>query len=73
MNQVENYTRELARIFLLISDMIKAADSDKMLRESERHDIKLFLQASRTMLAESVFNPIKLCLKHDEECDTRQL
>lgn len=73
MNQVEVYTREAAKIFLQISDMIKAADSDKALQKIERFKISLYLQASRTMLAESVFNLIKLSLNHDEKCDIRQL
>lgn len=73
MNQVEVYTREAAKIFLQISDMIKAADSDKALQKNERFKISLYLQASRTMLAESVFNLIKLSLNHDEKCDIRQL
>ena len=73
MNQVEVYTREAAKIFLQISDMIKAADTDKALQKIECFKIRLYLQASRTMLAESVFNLIKLSLNHDEKCDIRQL
>lgn len=73
MNKVEVYTREVAKIFLQISDMIKAAGSDKALQKIERFKIILYLQSSRTMLAESLSNLIKLSLNHDEKCDIRQL
>lgn len=73
MNPIEIYAREAGKIFLQISDMIKAAETDKMLQENEQHDIKFSLSAARSILAESIFNLLKLAIKHEDECDTRQL
>lgn len=73
MNPIEIYAREAGKIFLQISDMIKAAETDKMLQESEQHDIKFSLSSARSILAESIFNLLKLAIKHEEACDTQQL
>ena len=73
MNPIEIYAREAGKIFLQISDMIKATETDKMLQENEQHDIKFSLSAARSILAESIFNLLKLAIKHEDECDTRQL
>lgn len=73
MNPIEIYAREAGKIFLQISDMIKAAETDKMLQEHEQYDIKFSLQSARSILAESVFSLLKLAIQHEEECDTQQL
>lgn len=73
MNPIEIYAREAGKIYLQISDMIKAAETDKMLQEHEQYEIKFSLQSARSILAESVFNLLKLAINHEYECDTQQL
>lgn len=73
MNPIELYAREAGKIFLQISDMIKAAETDKLLQEHEKLEIKYLLQSSRSILAESVFSLLKLAINHEDECDTQQL
>lgn len=73
MNPIEIYAREAGKIFLQISDMIKAAETDKLLQENEQYDIKFSLSAARSIFAESIFSLLKLAIKHEDECDTRQL
>lgn len=72
MNALETYTREIIKIFQQTTETIKAADSDKNLKESERYIIKLILQQVRSKLSDGIFDLSHLCQKHEEICDTLQ-
>lgn len=72
MNAVEIYTREMLKIFQKITQTIKAAESDKILNESERYIIKLILQQVRSKLADGIFDLSQLCKNYEEICDTLQ-
>lgn len=72
MNAVEIYTREAVKIFMEITELRKAAETDKTLQESERNIIKSTLQLIRTRLADGICDLTQLSTKHDEKCDTQQ-
>lgn len=72
MSQVEIYALETVKIFQQISNTIEAAETDKNLLETERNEIKSFLQASKNKLAGSIIGLILLSQKHEEECVTQQ-
>lgn len=72
MNVVEIYTREAVKIFMEITELRKAAETDKTLQESERKIIKTILQLTRTKLAVGICDLTQLSTKHEEICDTQQ-
>lgn len=73
MNAVEIYTLEVQDLFQKATQIIKAADAEKSLNESERHIIKLMLHQVRSKLADVIFDLTHLCENYDEICDTLQL
>lgn len=72
MNVVEIYTREAVKIFMEITELRKAAETDKTLQESERKIIKTILQLTRTKLAVGICDLTQLSTKHEKICDTQQ-
>lgn len=72
VNAVEIYTREAVKIFMEITELRKAAETDKTLQESERNIIKSTLQLIRTRLAVGICDLTQFSTKHEEICDTQQ-
>lgn len=72
MNAVEIYTREAVKIFMEITELRKAAETDKTLQESERNIIRSTLHLIRSILADGICELTQLSTKHEEICDTQQ-
>ena len=72
MNTLKIYTREIVKIFQQITEIIKSAETDKSLNESQRYIVRAILQQTRRKLADGIFDLSQLCQKYEEICDTLQ-